>query len=124
MLRTISQLTFMAVLATGLMISPGNAEERYTSARSLVQRTQDDLQRARDNDTTKTAKALERIDNAKKHLADFDRHLAKNDFEGDRLNEAIDDLKNVIDNNPLLSADRDALSVDIADLRHLRETKH
>ena len=124
MLRTISQLILAALLATGLMVSPVHAEEHYTTARSLVQRTQDDLQRARDNDTTKTAKALERIDNAKKHLADFDRKLAKNDFSGDRLNEAIDDVKNVVDNNPLLSADRDALSVDLADLRHLRETKH
>jgi hypothetical protein len=92
--------------------------------RSLVQRTQDDLQRARENDTTKTAKALERIDNAKKHLADLDRHLAKNEWHDDRLNQSIDDLKNVVDNNPLLSADRDALSVDLADLRHAREQKH
>lgn len=124
MLRTITQAAFGAVLATLLMVGPAAAEENYTSARSLVQRTQDDLQRARDNDTTKTTKALERIDNAKKHLADLDRHLAKNEMNDDRLNEAIDDVKNVVANNPLVSADRDALSVDLADLRHFRETKH
>ena len=124
MLRTITKAAFGAMLATVLTMAPAAAEENYTSARSLVQRTQDDLQRARDNDTTKTAKALERIDNAKKHLADLDRHLAKNEMNNDRLNEAIDDVKNVVANNPLVSADRDALSVDLADLRHFRETKH
>jgi septal ring factor EnvC (AmiA/AmiB activator) len=116
-------LALVALLVVATLTAIPAAAQSYESARALVQRAQDHLQQARDNDTTKTAKALERIDNAKKHLADLDRHLAKKEWNGDRLNESIDDIKNVIDNNPLLSADRDALSVDLADLRHLRETK-
>lgn len=124
MLRTKATMNFFAatMLFFGTAVVPALAQY-YDSARSLIQRTQDDLQHARDNDTTKTAKALERIDNAKKHLSDLDRHLAKNEWNHDRLNQSIDDLKNVVDNNTLLSADRDALSIDLADLRHVREIK-
>jgi hypothetical protein len=90
--------------------------------RSLVQRVQEDLQKVRDLGA-RNEKNRERIDNALKHLSDFDRNLVKNKFDKDRLNEAIDDLKNVVENNSLQARDRDILTADLGELRAMRETR-
>jgi hypothetical protein len=68
-------------------------------------------------------KERERIDNARKHLSDFDRNLSENKFDEGRLNSAIDDVKNVLENNTLEARDRDALTKDLADLRRVRELR-
>jgi hypothetical protein len=39
------------------------------------------------------------------------------------LDDAIDDLKNVVQNNTLNSRDRDTLAADLADLRTLRDVR-
>jgi hypothetical protein len=126
------QLTFRNVLVQGVIasfllagaVAPTVAQERYRNrssldARDLVQRVQGDLQRVRDLGP-RDDKERERIDNARKHLSDFDRSLSKNKFDKDRLDEAIDDLKNVVEHNTLESRDRDMLNVDLGDLRQLR----
>jgi hypothetical protein len=128
------QFTFRNFLAQGVIasflltgaVAPTIAEERYrdrysVDARDLVQRTQRDLQRARDL-RPRNDKERERIENALKHLSDFDRNLSKNKFDKDRLNEAIDDLKNVVDHNTLEPRDRDALNADLGELRLLRSS--
>src|SRR4051794_39836172 len=91
----------------------------YDHARSLVQRVQDDLQRLLDK-KTRSGKERERIENARKHLSDFDRNLRNNKFERDRLDEAIDDMKNVGNSNTLEPIDRDNIAADLRDLRELR----
>lgn len=129
------QFTFRNLLAQGVIasflltgaVAPTVAQEyrerdRYSvDARDLVQRAQTDLQRLRDLSPRKE-KERERIENALKRLSDFDRSLSKNKFDKDRLNEAIEDLKNVVDHNTLESRDRDALNADLADLRLLRSS--
>ena len=130
------QFTFRNLLAQGVIasflltgaVAPTVAQERYrerdrysVDARDLVQRAQADLQRLRDLSPRKE-KERERIENALKRLSDFDRSLSKNKFDKDRLNEAIEDLKNVVDHNTLESRDRDALNADLADLRLLRSS--
>ncbi len=50
-------------------------------------------------------------------------NLSKGKYDRDRLDEAIDDVKNVVENNTLESRDRDALTADLRDLRLLRETR-
>lgn len=95
---------------------------RYDNARDLVSRTQEDLRRSAGFTNLKKDER-ERIENVQKHLSDFDRSLAKNKFDKDKLNEAIDDLKNVVEHNTLAVEDRDALTRDLQDLRTMRAQK-
>lgn len=94
----------------------------YREARNIVQRAQDDLQRVY-RKGARNAKELERIDNARKHLSDFDRNLSNNKFDKDRLDSAIDDVNNVVANNTLAGNDRDALKADLSELRRIRATR-
>jgi hypothetical protein len=56
-------------------------------------------------------------------LSEFDRELRAGRFDKDKLDTAIDDLKNVVKNNTLESHDRDTLSEDLANLRTLRDVR-
>jgi hypothetical protein len=94
----------------------------YDDVRSVVQRTQDDLQRVRinkDNDK----KQFERVENARRHLSDFDRNLSRNKFDKGRLDEAIEDVQNILDHNTLEPRDRDLLKSDVTELRRVRELR-
>ena len=88
-------------------------------ARAAVDRTQNDLRRAEDFERQK-GKEVTRYDNAQKHLSDFDRDFTRGHFDKDKLDTAIDDLKNVVEHNTLNPADRDALGADLRDLRVMR----
>lgn len=96
--------------------------QEHGKAREMVDRVQADLQRAADF-TSNNAKEQERYHNVQHHLSEFDRELRKNHFDKDKLDAAIDDLKNVVKNNTLESHDRDALASDLSDLRTLRDTR-
>jgi hypothetical protein len=96
--------------------------EEHRSARDLVERVQDDLQRAADF-TRNNDKERKRYHNVQHHLSDFDRELRRDHFDKDKLDTAIDDLKNVVKNNTLESHDRDALAADLSELRTLRDTR-
>ncbi|HZT28982.1 MAG TPA: hypothetical protein VFA33_03800 [Bryobacteraceae bacterium] len=100
--------------------------EMYANARSLVGRVQGDLRQAM-NFTPQTgkeaAKEKERYDNAQRHLSDVDRNLAKGKFDNGKLDQAIDDVKNVVDHNTLSGRDRDQLTTDLRDLRDMRSRK-
>jgi predicted nucleic acid-binding Zn-ribbon protein len=94
----------------------------YADMRGAVQKTDDDLQRVREKGP-RDKKELNRIDEARKHLSDFDRDLTKNKFNKGKLNAAIDNVKHVLEHNTLDARDRDALTVDIENLRRDRETR-
>jgi hypothetical protein len=99
---------------------PARAQARYEGdARTLIQRVTDDLQRVRDMGN-RNAKERERVDNALKHLSDFDRNWTRHNFNQGRLDSAIDDIKNVVKNNTLEPRDRDILTADMRDLREFR----
>ena len=121
---TISRRSATRMLLLGALSGAGLAvgAEEHRSARDLVERVQDDLQRAADF-TRNNEKERERYFNVQHHLSDFDRELRKNHFDKDKLDTAIDDLKNVVKNNTLESRDRDALASDLSDLRTLRDTR-
>ena len=55
--------------------------------------------------------------------AQFDRELARGNFDKDKLDQAIDDVKNVVENNTLSPRDRDVLAEDLRDLRELRRAR-
>ena len=90
--------------------------------RDLVARVQDDLQRAADF-TRNNEKERERYHNVQHHLSEFDRELRVGKFDKGKLEDAIDDLKNVVKNNTLEARDRDALAVDLSDLRTMRDMR-
>jgi hypothetical protein len=105
-----------AALATGLFA-------QMNDARSVIDRTQNDLRRAEEFERQKH-KEISRHENAQKHLSDFDRDYTKGHFDKGKLNTSIDGLKNVVEHNTLNPEDRDALSADLRDLRLVRADRH
>jgi uncharacterized membrane protein YccC len=116
--RVVTQRLLLASFA-GSFLTYG--QERR-DARDLVDRVQEDLQRAADF-TRNNAKERERYHNAQHHLSEFDRQMRSGHFDKGKLDDAIDDLKNLVQNNTLESRDRDALATDLADLRVMRDTR-
>ncbi|MDP8979976.1 MAG: hypothetical protein M3O35_05220 [Acidobacteriota bacterium] len=98
------------------------AQRRYGNGRGLINRTINDLRRA--SRLERGGREAERYDNAIRHLADFERALDRDRFDGGRLDEAIDDLKHVIEHNTLGPRERSALIEDIRELRRFREREH
>ena len=117
--RGATRLLFGAFAGSFLTLARGQDRR---DPRDLVARVQDDLQRAADF-TRNNEKERERYHNAQHHLSEFDRKLRDGHFDKDKLDDAIDDLKNLVANNTLESHDRDELARDLADLRVMRDTR-
>ena len=111
-------LLFGAISGTALTVFG----QEYGRGRDLVAKVQDDLQRAAEF-TRNNEKERERYQNVQRHLSEFDRELRRGHFDKDKLDSAIDDLKNVVKNNTLESRDRDRLAADLSDLRTLRDVR-
>jgi ABC-type transporter Mla subunit MlaD len=94
----------------------------FGRSRDLVAKVQDDLQHAADFTRT-NEKERERYQNVQHHLSEFDRELARGHFDKGKLDDAIDNLKDVVKNNTLASRERDALAADLSDLRTLRDIR-
>ena len=99
----------------------------HASARDLIAHVQNDLQRAAEFANSgnaikikKDEKQIERYRNAQRSASNFDRKLSQGKFDKGDLDDAINDLKNVIEHNTLQSEDRDSLTADLRDLRVLR----
>src|SRR5690348_5783689 len=120
----ISRRSAVRRLAGGVLAGAGVSlfAQDMDRARDLVSRVQADLQRAADF-TRNNEKERERYHNVQNHLSEFDRELRRGKWEKDKLDQAIDDLKNVVKNNTLESHDRDALASDLSDLRTMRDTR-
>ena len=82
----------------------------------------EDLERAADF-TRKNDKERERYKNVQHHLSEFDGDLRAGKFDKGKLDDAIDNLKDVVKNNTLESHDRDALAQDLSDLRTLKDLR-
>jgi two-component SAPR family response regulator len=96
--------------------------QEYAHARELVARVQGDLERSAEF-VRSNEKERERYHNVQHKLSDFDKELRSGHFDKGKLDDAIDDLKNVVKNNTLESRDRDTLAADLSDLRALRDTR-
>src|SRR3984957_19685669 len=94
----------------------------FNHARDLVAHVQGDLQRAADF-TRNNGKERERYENVQHHLSEFDRELRRDHFDKGKLDDSIDNLKDVVKNNTLESHARGALAMDLSDLRTLRDTR-
>jgi hypothetical protein len=96
--------------------------QEFDRARDLVARVQNDLARAEDF-TRNNEKERVRYENVQHHLSEFDRDLRRDHFDKGKLNDAIDNLKNVVQKNTLEGHDRDELARDLSDLRTLRDIR-
>ena len=94
----------------------------FDRARDLVSRVQGDLQKAAEFTATNEKERV-RYENVQHHLSEFDRELRRDHFDKGKLDSAIDNLKDVVKNNTLESHDRDALAMDLSDLRTLRDIR-
>src|SRR5215467_10022355 len=92
---------------------------RYSDVRALVGRVQEDLRRAAGMASPR-GKDFQRVDNAQRHLSQFDRALSKGKFDSGKLDASISDVQSVVDHNTLTPQDRDSLNVDLRDLRAVR----
>jgi hypothetical protein len=107
-----------ALTGAGWMLQAQNLDR----ARDLVNRVQDDLQKAEDF-TRNNEKERVRYENVQHHLSEFDRDLRRDHFDKGKLDDAIDNLKDVVKKNTLEGRDRDALASDLSDLRTLRDLR-
>ncbi len=94
----------------------------FDRARDLVERVQNYLARAEDF-TRNNEKERVRYENVQHHLSEFDRDLRHDHFDKGKLDDAINNLKDVVRNNTLESRDRDELARDLSDLRTLRDLR-
>jgi hypothetical protein len=115
----IAKVALCAMLSgTGWLLQAAD----YDRARDLVSRVQNDLQRAEDF-TRSNEKERNRYENVQHHLSEFDRELRRDHFDKGKLDDTIDNLKDVVKQNTLESHDRDALAADLSDLRTLRDVR-
>ena len=122
--RVISRRRLVQALALGAVAGTGLRAfgQDFDRARGLVAHVQDDLQHAADF-TRNNEKERVRYENAQHHLSEFDRELTRSHFDKGKLDDAINDLKNVVRNNTLNPRERDALAADLSDLRTLRDVR-
>jgi hypothetical protein len=111
-------ILFWALAGTGWMVQA----QDFDRARDLVARVQDDLRRAEDFTRTNEKERI-RYENVQHHLSEFDRDLRRDHFDKGKLDDTIDNLKDVVRKNTLESHDRDALASDLSDLRTLRDLR-
>ena len=116
--RAAQMLAGVVAAGTGMLLQG----QEYTRARDVVAKVQEDLQRAADF-TRNNDKERDRYHEVQHRLSDFDRELTRGKFDKGKLDQAIDDLKDVVNNNTLESHDRDALRDDLAALRTLRDVR-
>ncbi len=111
-------LTIGAAAGTGFVA----VGQDFGRARDLVDRVQEDLRRAADFTRTNEKERV-RYENVQHHLSEFDRDLRRDHWDKGKLDQAIDDLKNVVQNNTLEGRERDALAADLSDLRTMRDIR-
>jgi hypothetical protein len=87
--------------------------------REIVERTQHDLREGAEFER-RHGKEIVRYENAERHLSDFDHEFTRGHFDKDKLDTAIDDVKNVVEHNTLDPRSRDELREDLEDLRGIR----
>ncbi|HKF58545.1 MAG TPA: hypothetical protein VKJ45_24100 [Blastocatellia bacterium] len=120
-----SLVVLIVPLVCCLLIPFGLAQAqtgRYSDVRALVGRVQEDLRRAAGMASPR-GKDFQRVDNAQRHLSQFDRALSKGKFDSGKLDASISDVQNVVDHNTLTPQDRDSLNVDLRDLRAVRKER-
>jgi len=69
---------------------------------------------------TYSGREQKRYDHALTHLSQFAERIHNGHFDKGKLDDAIDDVRNVVNNNPMDDRARAILNRDLAELRRLR----
>lgn len=109
----------LAVIVPCAQAQYGRRDNGQRAGQRIVQRTMQDLQRLQRR-RGQTSKAYDRYNNALRHLGEFSQKFARGNYDRDTLDTAIDDTKNVVNNNALPPRDRQTISRDLQDLRDFR----
>jgi hypothetical protein len=105
--------------AVAVLLAALSVAAQPSDSRAVIARTQQDLSRSLEFERHK-GKEIARYDNAQHHLSDLDKELTRGHWDKGKLDEAIDEVKNLVDHNTLDPDLRDALTADLRDLRVLR----
>lgn len=85
-----------------------------------VDRTIDDLQSIARSNGVYSNRERQRYDNALRHLGEFQDRLRRRRFDKDKLDQAIEDVQNIVDNNRLDRRAKNVLWRDLGALRTMR----
>ncbi len=69
---------------------------------------------------TYSGREQKRYDHALTHLSQFAERLHNGYFDKGKLDDAIGDVRSIVNNNPMDDRARSTLNRDLAELRHLR----
>ena len=115
-----------AILLAGLSTAPqvqaqDNPYRYNPEHRRPVEATMRDLQDIGAQNTFSNHER-ERYDNALRHLSEFSERLhERGQFDKDKLDQAIEDVQNVVNHNPMPEMARRTLQRDDNELRRLRQ---
>lgn len=87
---------------------------------SPVEQTIDHLERIARSNGVYSRRERDRYDNALRHLHQFQDRLRRRDFDKGKLDQAIEDVQNVVDHNRMDRRAKDVLWRDLGALRELR----
>lgn len=85
----------------------------------LVQSVEEHLRRAASFGRGR-GKEYKRVDNAMRHLSEFDSKMSRGRFDRGKLDRAINDVNNVVRHNHIDRRDRNVLATDVERLRDFR----
>jgi hypothetical protein len=85
-----------------------------------VERTMSDLQGIARANGAYSSRERQRYDNALRHLGEFQDRLRRRQFDKDKLDQAIGDVQNIVDNNRLDRRAKNVLWRDLGALRTMR----
>jgi hypothetical protein len=116
----------LSLLSVGAMVLPAQ-DWRYEHRRRAdtpVDRTIHDLQRlAQRAGPYNSGRERSRVDNAIRHLSEFDSRYDRGHFDKGKLDDAIGDVQHVVDHNPLDERARRILWDDVSSLRAFRANR-
>lgn len=96
---------------------PGRYEEAHAGP---VEQTIEHLEAVAHNNGVYSNRERARYDNALRHLGEFQAQLSRRHFDKDKLDQAIGDVQNVVDHNPMDRRAREVLWHDLGALRSMR----
>ncbi len=107
-----------AMHAQGYPPPPYGAQAPYGG--SPVDQTMSDLQGIARANGAYSNRDRQRYDNALRHLGEFQDRLRRRQFDKDKLDQAISDVQNIVDNNRLDRRAKNVLWRDLGALRNMR----
>ena len=95
----------------------------YGNDRALFANVQRNLRRAQSESRGLSSREHERYQNAYRRLSEFESRYAQGRWDNGKLDQAIEDVNNVVRHNPMSSRSRQVLSQDLSALRQFRANR-